>query len=82
MRPILNRYSALWAAGLIAGIGVFANLVAGPSPARILVPVGLLVLLGVYYRRMRTGPGRLSMAEIEARLKSGLPTLVEVYSDY
>lgn len=82
MRSVLNRYSALWAAGLVAGIGLFANLVSGPSPARVLVPAGLLGLLGVYYRLMRTGPGRLGMPEVEARLRSGLPTLVEVYSDF
>jgi hypothetical protein len=46
------------------------------------VPAGLLALLGVYYRLMRTGPGRLSAAEVEARLKGGLPTVVEVYSDF
>jgi len=82
VRSVLNRYSALWAAGLVAGIGLFANLVSGPSPARVLVPAGLLALLGVYYRLMRTGPGRLGMPEVEARLRSGLPTLVEVYSDF
>jgi hypothetical protein len=82
VRSVLNRYSALWAAGLVAGIGLFANLVSGPSPARVLVPAGLLGLLGVYYRLMRTGLGRLGMPEVEARLRSGLPTLVEVYSDF
>lgn len=82
MRSALNRYSFLWAAGLIAGIGLFANLVAGPSPARVLVPAGLLLLLAAYYRVMRTGPSRLKAAEIEGRLRSGQPTLVEVYSDY
>jgi len=82
VRSALNRYSILWAAGLIAGIGAFANLVAGPSPARVLVPAGLLLLLAAYYRLMRTGPRRVTAAEIEDRLRSGRPTLVEVYSDY
>ncbi len=82
MRSILNRYSALWAASLVAAIGLFANLVAGPSPARILVPAALLAGLAGYYRLMRTGPGRLSAADVEARVKAGRPVLVEFYSDY
>jgi len=82
VRSALNRYSFLWAAGLVAGIGVFANLVAGPTPVRVLVPAGLLLLLAAYQRLMRTGAGRLTAAEIGGRLRSGRPTLVEVYSDY
>lgn len=82
MRSVLNRYSVFWAAGLVAGIGIFANLVAGPSPARVLIPAVLLAALAGYYRLMRTGPGRLTAAEVTARVESGRPVLVEFYSDY
>lgn len=86
MTPLLVKYSYLWLAGFLLLISALAiwRIQAWTFLQRGLVWLMLVMLLiGIFWVvRPRSSENYQTLADIDAQIGSGKPTLLELYSEY